>query len=63
MEENKKLLKIKEISSIYGLSRKSIDKAINSGRLKAHQINEKERRCKESDVDRWINTMVVGVWG
>lgn len=57
MENNKKLLKIKEICQIYGLSRKIIDKAINTGRLKAYQVNEKERRCKQLDVEKWINSL------
>ena len=57
--EDKKLLKITEICEMYALSRKVVDKAINSGQLKCYQINAKERRCKGKDVDKWLETLVI----
>ena len=61
--EIKKLLKVKEMCDLYGLSRKIVDKAINNGTLKAYQINEKERRCKQSDVDKWIESLAFVPFG
>ena len=61
--ENKRLLKIKEICDQYGLSRKIVDKAINKGTLKAYQINDKERRCKQSDVEKWIESLAFVPFG
>lgn len=57
--EDKRLLKITEICEMYSLSRKVVDKAINNGQLKCYQINAKERRCKEKDVDKWLETLVI----
>jgi len=58
MENDKKLYGIKEICEMYSLSRKLIDRAIRNGQLKAIQIDEKQKKLKLYDVDRWLDTLI-----
>jgi hypothetical protein len=56
--EQHKLYSIKEICTLYSISRRLVDTSIHIGTLKALQIDAKQKRLRIGDVEKWLNGLI-----